>query len=188
MKSPQRSLRPRITPALIISVLALVVAMGGTATASGLIGSSDIKKNAVKTKHIKKNAVKSKQIKNKTIRVADLSPAARGALAGEAGAVGPKGADGVSGYKIVANVKHGITEMGGTFVVAQCDAGQQAIGGGAYYTDSTRGYLSASGPVTATDAMPSTGAVATGWRARVFKHEPGSTASLHVHVICANVN
>src|SRR5262249_16199597 len=52
--------RPRRpSAALVISVIALITALGGTADAGGKLG-----KNRVGTKQLKKNAVTSKKIKN----------------------------------------------------------------------------------------------------------------------------
>lgn len=57
-------LRPkRPSPALVISILALCVALGGTAWAAGKIGTKNLKNNAVTTAKIKKNAVTTAKIK-----------------------------------------------------------------------------------------------------------------------------
>jgi hypothetical protein len=58
-------LRPkRPSPALVISILALCVALGGTAWAAGKIGTKNLKNNAVTAAKIKKNAVTTNKIKN----------------------------------------------------------------------------------------------------------------------------
>lgn len=68
----------RITPSLVLSVLALVVATTGTGVAAtGLITGQ--------------------QIKDGTINLRDLSPAARRALAGRIGPQGPAGPQGAQG-------------------------------------------------------------------------------------------
>jgi hypothetical protein len=46
-----RNRRP--SPALVIAILALMVALGGTAVAAKKLGGSQIKRNAIKAKHIK---------------------------------------------------------------------------------------------------------------------------------------
>jgi hypothetical protein len=61
----------RPTPALIVAVVALVVAMSGAAVAlpgKGQVKGNDIAKGAVKANSIAKGAVGSKQIKGKSIR------------------------------------------------------------------------------------------------------------------------
>jgi hypothetical protein len=51
-------LRPkRPSPAMVIPIFALCVALGGTAWAAKKIGTNNLKKNAVTTAKIKKNAV-----------------------------------------------------------------------------------------------------------------------------------
>src|SRR3954453_10336663 len=69
----------RPSPALVIAALALFVALGGTATAAGVLISS------------------SKQIKAGAIDASDLSAKARKALTGAKGPAGPAGATGAAG-------------------------------------------------------------------------------------------
>ncbi|HTU13717.1 MAG TPA: hypothetical protein VMF31_00845 [Solirubrobacterales bacterium] len=62
-----KKLKHHLSPALLISVLALFVALGGGAYAAlgaNSVGSKQLKKNAVTAKKIKKNAVVSSKIKN----------------------------------------------------------------------------------------------------------------------------
>jgi hypothetical protein len=73
-------MRKRLSPATGIALLALFVALGGTATAAALITGA--------------------QIKNGSIQVIDLSAKARAALKGQRGprgATGPAGAQGLAG-------------------------------------------------------------------------------------------
>lgn len=56
------------SPALTVSVMALVVAMGGTSYAAGLIGSGDIRDNSVKGKDIRNETVSSKDVRDGTLR------------------------------------------------------------------------------------------------------------------------
>ncbi len=60
-----RAKRP--TPALVISILALFVALGGSAYAASKIGTKQIKNNAITAAKIKKNAVTGAKIKNGAI-------------------------------------------------------------------------------------------------------------------------
>ena len=84
---------PRPSTALAFS--ALVVAVGFNAPAVGVAAESA--KKLVTGKNIKRGAVGSPQILNRSIKLGDLSPAARAALAGRAGPQGPPGAQGVAG-------------------------------------------------------------------------------------------
>ncbi|MBK8294665.1 MAG: hypothetical protein IPK93_07805 [Solirubrobacterales bacterium] len=65
-----KALKDRITPSIVISSLALFVALGGASYAAlgkNSVGSKQLKKNAVVTKKIKKNAVASSKIKKNAI-------------------------------------------------------------------------------------------------------------------------
>jgi hypothetical protein len=59
--------RFRPSPALVISVIALFVAIGGISWAAATIGTSDIKNGAVTNKKLHKNAVVTKKIKNNAV-------------------------------------------------------------------------------------------------------------------------
>ncbi|CAN5476245.1 hypothetical protein BH11ACT8_BH11ACT8_06260 [soil metagenome] len=58
--------------ALIVAILALVTALGGTSYAAKLITGKDIKNNSVAGKDIKNNSLTGKDIKNKSLTAADL--------------------------------------------------------------------------------------------------------------------
>lgn len=80
----------RPSPALVISVIALFAAMGGTGYAAVKIGS----------KQIQDNSVASVDIKNGTVAAKDINRKTRGALKGArgpAGQTGPAGAKGDTG-------------------------------------------------------------------------------------------
>ncbi len=71
------TLRP--TPALIVAMTALVMAMSGAAVAlpgKGDVESNDIEKNAVLSKHIAKNAVASQEVAGKSLKGNDLKDGA----------------------------------------------------------------------------------------------------------------
>lgn len=73
------------SPALVVSTAALVVALGGTGYAAGMIGSGDVKDDSLK----------SRDVKDGTLRFADFRA---GQLpAGEQGPPGVPGADGTDG-------------------------------------------------------------------------------------------
>jgi hypothetical protein len=67
----------RISPAMAVAILALVVALSSSATAALMISGKQIKDHSVTGKDLKKNAVKSKTIKNKSVKGKDLK---RGAV------------------------------------------------------------------------------------------------------------
>ncbi len=86
MKSP-------VSPSLVLSVLALFVALGGTGYAI-----SKLPANSVGTKQVKKNAINSSKVKNRSLLAKDFKagqlPAGK---RGETGQTGPTGATGASG-------------------------------------------------------------------------------------------
>ncbi len=99
MKPTSAAPRVRITPSLIISVLALIVALSSSATAAVMINGKDIKKNTVASKQIKNNSVTTQDVKDKTLQLRDFNPAAIKDLtaAGASGVAGPAGAQGPAG-------------------------------------------------------------------------------------------
>jgi hypothetical protein len=65
----------RPSPALIVAVIALAVALGGSAVAlpgKGSVDKNDLEKNAVVSKAIKKNAVKAKHIRSGQVRADEI--------------------------------------------------------------------------------------------------------------------
>lgn len=77
----------KMRPSILIAVLALFVAIGGTATAAGLING----------KKIKAGTVTAKSIKNQTITTAKISTSALAAFAGDQGPRGERGPRGDKG-------------------------------------------------------------------------------------------
>jgi hypothetical protein len=70
------NLKGRPSPALVVSLIALFVALGGGAYAAKKIGSNQIKNNAISAKKLKNNAVTTKKLKNKSVgtnKLQDLS-------------------------------------------------------------------------------------------------------------------
>jgi hypothetical protein len=90
----------RPSPALVISIVALLMAMGGTGYAA-----FKLPRNSVGTAQIKKNAVTSAKVKNGSLKPPDF---ARGAF--PAGGQGPKGDTGPAG----ANGANGTNGLNGS--------------------------------------------------------------------------
>ena len=86
----------RPSPALVVSVIALSVALGGTSYAAIVLPA-----NSVGKRQIKKNAVTTAKVKNGSLRRADFGagqvPAGATGAQGAAGATGPRGAKGDKG-------------------------------------------------------------------------------------------
>lgn len=77
------------SPAMIVAMIALIVALSGSAYAAVTINGKNIKKGTVTSKQIKDKTVTSTDIKNGTIKAADLSSGLSTA--------GPKGDQGAPG-------------------------------------------------------------------------------------------
>jgi hypothetical protein len=80
------------SPELLIAMIALFVALGGTGYAA-----LALPKNSVGKKQLKKNAVTSKKVKNDSLTLNDFKTTSRAALRGPQGAPGAKGDNGDKG-------------------------------------------------------------------------------------------
>jgi hypothetical protein len=130
---------PRPSLALVVALLALVVATGGTSYAAVTLA-----KNSVLSKHIKNGQVKTADLKDGAVtgaKVKDGSLAAGDFAAGQlpagpagpAGAKGDTGAQGVPGpVNLVTVVETSSVITPGDFdtVVVECPAGMKAVSGG----------------------------------------------------------
>lgn len=91
--------RLRLSPSMVIAMIALAVALGGTGYAAIVLPA-----NSVGTKQLKKSAVTAVKVKDGTLLKADFKagqiPAGPAGSAGPAGAAGPAGpSDAFSGFK-----------------------------------------------------------------------------------------
>lgn len=172
---PTRSLRP--SPALVVAILALVVAMGGTSYAAVTLA-----KNSVLSKHIANGQVKTADLKGSAVTGAKVKDGSLGAADFGAGELpGPLDTITVVGSKNVAN---------GAFddVRVDCPAGRQALGGGLDTGNVFTAVVTSSYPVidgnarlffTANGERPA----ATGWVGWV-RNDSGAAVTLKVAVIC----
>lgn len=94
--SKLRARRP--SPALVISILALFVALGGSAYAATKIGAKDIKANAITTGKIKKNAVTTAKIKKDAVTGVKIKESTLGAVPSATNAVNATNAMNFSRY------------------------------------------------------------------------------------------
>jgi hypothetical protein len=164
-----RLIRHRPSPALVVAVLALIIAMAGTSYAA-----IKLPANSVGTKQIKANAIVSSKIKDGSLTAKDFAKAqlpngAQG-IQGIAGPAGPQGAKGDTGPPAVnfIDVVNGVPPGGD----AHCPPGEIATGGGGA---SATGTINESAPlldgndfpigwhVTAVLSDGSTSAPATAW-------------------------
>ena len=173
------------SPAMIVATLALVLALSGTAVASGLITGAQIKNNSVASVDLTNNSIQSVDVKNNSVTTADVKNGtllaadfAPGVLqAGAPGPAGPQGAPGLAAVEIV--MADGLNDSSSSKQTeATCPAGKQLIGGGAHI-------LNAPSDVALDESYP---ASATKWRATAY--EINATAAnwhLQAYAICATV-
>ena len=84
MRSNARMRGRRPSPALVVSIIALVMATAGTATAAKVLvsSSSQIKKGVVNSGDVKDGSLSSRDVRDGSIQVGNLEPAARAAISG----------------------------------------------------------------------------------------------------------
>lgn len=70
----------RPSPAMIVALIALFAALGGSAYAAKKIGTKEIKANAITTGKIKKNAITTSKIKKEAVTGAKIKEASLGAV------------------------------------------------------------------------------------------------------------
>ncbi len=173
------------SPAMIVATLALVLALSGTAVASGLITGAQIKNNTVSSVDVKNNSIQSVDVKNNSVTTADVKNGtllaadfAPGVLqAGAPGPAGPQGAPGLAGVEIV--MADGLNDSSlSKQTEASCPAGKQLIGGGAHL-------VNAGSDVALDESYP---ASATKWRATAYEINPTAVNwHLQAYAICATV-
>jgi hypothetical protein len=84
----------RPSPAMLVALLALFVALGGSSYAA-----LQLPKGSVGTKQLKNGAVTSPKVKNNSLLVRDFKASQRARLQGPQGARGPQGAQGPQGLR-----------------------------------------------------------------------------------------
>jgi hypothetical protein len=180
------------SPATVIAVIALLVALGGTSYAAVVLPA-----NSVGTAQLRNSAVNSLKVKDRSLLARDFAPgqipAGPAGPTGAAGPAGPAGATGPAGAAAGAIVHvtsvpapPGTTTSG----IAACASGQKATGGGVYLNGTTtdNDHLTTSAPVTPTGATTfntvADGGTATGWYGSMYSSGPVAR-TLTIYVICS---
>jgi hypothetical protein len=201
--------RFRPSPALVISVIALFVALGGVGYAAATIGTQDIKNGAVTSKKLHRAAVASKKIRKGAVRGAkvkdnslgglDINESSLGVVPNANHASTADNASNASNADQLGNVtvqRTDFTVANGTDngVTVTCAPGQQALAGGVRNDNAdTDGYVEISRPVSDATEGPTDGQTFDGWRAFVYNQTDAqsgqtfgaNTLQASAWVICA---
>ena len=187
MKNRIRNLTP--SGSMAVAIVALVVAMSGSAVAASLITSKQIKDGTIQTKDISKSA--------RTALKGGKGPAGPQGVAGPqgpagvAGAAGKDGAPGKDGLINSATVQQKtftpLADGGTETQTVSCPAGKKAIGGGVRSDAFGVGLVEASRPSVGDFGIPGNGDTFDGWRATVVNPpDAGPSITPDVWVICAS--
>jgi hypothetical protein len=142
----------RPSPATVLASVALLVALGGTATAQGvslpLIGSQQVEDNSLRSRDVRNNTLRSRDVRNNTLRSRDVRNNTlrgrdvrdrsltrrdfRGSLRGPAGPAGPRGETGAQGPIGVANLTQVTALDTDGEVTASCPDGMLVVSGGGF--------------------------------------------------------
>lgn len=192
----------RPSPALLLSLLAVVLACAGSATAATLISGKQIRDGSVTGADLKNGSVGAKDLKRGLAgtlgpagpKGADGAPGPKGAdgAAGAAGAPGAPGAPGPAGavgapglseYEIVVGAEISTSAPRGELnPIAFCPDGKVPVGGGATVTSGLGDAEERYGEIVT--SMPTIDG--RGWVVKFFKGTV-PTVSMRARVVCAKV-
>jgi hypothetical protein len=195
-------MRSHVSFANVTALLALFVALSGTAYAAvklpkNSVGARQIKKNGVGASEIKRSGVGTSEVRNGSLRLADfnasqLPEGAQGPQgpAGAKGDKGDKGETGTVGQSTVQFAQHTADLANGAEVSVDvhCPAEQMAIGGGTRgdLTNSELTKVTASRPIISTGntGAPADNGTFTGWRGTFVNENNGAGIRPEVWVVC----
>lgn len=196
-----RHMRP--SPAMLVAVIALVVALAGGAVGATLITGDQIKDRSITRKDVKNASLTGTQIKDGTLGMRDLSKAARAGLggppgvgvagapgpagpqgtqgtAGPQGVPGPQGSRGLSGLELVQS-SAAFDSIPSVTILVRCPEGKRVISAGAL--DNPAPYIVRfSRPTPASDPQP------RGWQINFQALGTPADVTLGVYAFCANVD
>jgi hypothetical protein len=185
--------RRRPSASMIVALLALFVALGGSSYAAVRIGSTQIADNSIRSRDVHNNELRSADVKDGSLLAKDFAagqlPSAAAGPAGPRGEKGDKGAQGSPGVLKVYDTYLSISlaANGSVRLNPLCDQGDVATGGGYFlYTSNLN---DAQLDVEVFSNAPDTdGAVTTppGWDIGI--HNKTSTARTGVaYAVCAKL-
>jgi hypothetical protein len=167
---PLRLTRPQ--PALVVSLLALFVALGGTSYAAITVTGANVKNGSLTGPDIKNGSLRGADVRNGSLSAGDLSLDTIASLRGATGATGATGAPGTFGAVTVRTVVY----TAGAPATASCLTGEVATGGGvASNSPSSFVRVSAPSPLIGTPV---------GWQGQTLNTANASIPGV-VYAICA---
>jgi hypothetical protein len=176
----QRIPTRRPQPALVISLVALFVALGGTSYAAIAVTGENVKNGSLSGIDIKDGSLRSTDVRNGSLTAGDLSATTIASLrgsgpAGATGATGARGAAGAPGTFGDVTVRNVIYSSGPS-AIASCESGEVSTGGGVA-TSNNSSFVRLSAP------YPPIG-TPTGWQGQVVNTANVAAPGL-VFVVCA---
>ncbi|MGH2715431.1 MAG: hypothetical protein ACRDM7_16370 [Thermoleophilaceae bacterium] len=184
------------TPAFVLAIIALVVAMSGTAVAVTAIAPNSVKSKHIVNGHVKTNDLAADSVRGPKVQDASLTGAdvQNGSLTGEdvtddslTGAdVNEATLQGLMASRVRMVISQSPAVQFGAERVATCAANEKAIGGGAaWLLPGTNSPTQLEAPVTASMPEPAIPAAdgATGWRG-AGRNLSGVNRVLRVYAVC----
>jgi hypothetical protein len=179
----QRSPRRRPQPALVISLVALFVALGGTSYAAIMVTGENVRNGSLTGADIRNESLRGKDVRNGSLTSGDLSAPTIASLRGSGprgakGATGPRGATGAAGAPGTFGVvtMRRVVYSAGSPATALCLTGEVATGGGVS-TSQAASFVRVSEP------FPNEG-TPRGWTGQVL-NTSNTAVSGQVYAICA---
>ena len=167
---PLRLTRPQ--PALVVALLALFVALGGTSYAALTVTGANVRNGSLTGTDIKNGSLRGADVRNGSLSAGDLSLDTIASLRGATGATGATGAPGTFGAVTVRTVVY----TAGAPATASCLTGEVATGGGvASNSPSSFVRVSAPSPLIGTPV---------GWQGQTLNTANASIPGV-VYAICA---
>jgi hypothetical protein len=178
---------------LILSSVALAVAILGATPAGQAAARFVVPSNSVGTLQLKSGSVTDAKIRKHSLTAADFQagqlPAGATGAQGQQGAPGAQGAPGLSGYEIVAGSGASIAANGAGYDMANCPAGKKAISGGfSPYGGGGKPTLAPPKIVQLGMAfsIPIDSPNGSAWWVGVY-NQSGSAAQIYAYAVCAAV-
>jgi len=204
--------RRRLSPALIVACIALLVSLGGTSVAAvgqlarNSVGTPQLRNGAVTNLKLRNNSVTSAKVANRSLLRSDFAPGQLPAgptgpqgPAGPAGSTGPQGPPGPAGAAGPAGVVGAITvrtnsvtindstATNGQYVTRRvqrsCDSNERAISAGTSWSDDANDF-----ELVTVEMEPLLNAQnqVTGYTA-TGGNDSGQTSTFTLHVLCYRV-